>query len=375
LINYLIVPINVKKIFRGGYLMPPIKINLDETRSSCIEIKRMGSTITNDSAGLSAVRSNIDSRILARKSIHSRLVQASRAYARIEAKLEGLERFIDHSVGVYSNAENHLNRLASSEKYSESLNLPRLSFIAQTSASIKNSEKWKHKDTEMKESFLGMTDVDWLAPFDGTNLIGTLLDAGVAFNVGYKVLKGYEIIRTSKGTIKMKDGQQIQRKKNPKGRKHVKYKIYDESYINSQAEKGNYIDAASYSKSYRVAAGAALKDKLGWISVGIDVVSDTKQNLAAGASNSKMAGDILGNVAVGAGALVVGGLTVAALPAAAGAMTIAAIGLGVSVGVTYVTEGIKWNIDLDKDGEDDSIKDVVKTGFGKAIDSVAGWIK
>ncbi|MBT2680635.1 hypothetical protein J7E38_16620 [Bacillus sp. ISL-35] len=88
-----------------------------------------------------------------------------------------------------------------------------------------------------------------------------------------------------------------------------------------------------------------------------------------------MAGDIIGNVAVGAGAIVVGGLAVAALPVGAGALTIAAVGLGVSVGVTYVTEGIKWNVDLDKDGEDDSIKDTVKTGLGKGIDTVAGWFK
>jgi hypothetical protein len=355
--------------------MSQIRISFEATRNSCIQLTGIQSRICKGSAGISSIQSSIDPRILARNNIHARLAQASRAYEQIRIKLERMESFCEQSVDTYSNAENYLNRMASSRKTATGVKGSGFALTAPSPASMKNAHNWKHKDTEMKESFLGMTELDGFAPFDGTNLIGTLLDAGVAFNVGYKVLRGFEIIRDSKGKVKMKDGQPIQRKKDPKGRKRVKYKIYDESYIKSQASKGNYIDAASYSKNIRVAAGAAVKDKLGWVSVGIDVVSDTKENIADNASNSKMAGDILGNVAVGAGAIVAGGLAVAALPVGAGALTIAAVGLGVSVGVTYVTEGIKWNVDLDKDGEDDSVKDIVKTGLGKGIDTVAGWFK
>ncbi|MFI8705777.1 hypothetical protein ACIGHG_01620 [Bacillus sp. NPDC077411] len=34
---------------------------------------------------------------------------------------------------------------------------------------------------------------------------------------------------------------------------------------------------------------------------------------------------------------------------------------------------MKWNFDLDGDGEDDSIKDMMKTGAKKAWSTVAGW--
>nr|WP_176552148.1 hypothetical protein [Bacillus cereus] len=54
-------------------------------------------------------------------------------------------------------------------------------------------------------------------------------------------------------------------------------------------------------------------------------------------------------------------------------LAVAAAGFAVSVGLTYFTEGVKWDVDLDGDGEDDSIKDMVKTGAKKAWSTVAGW--
>ncbi|WP_243765241.1 hypothetical protein [Bacillus arachidis] len=66
-------------------------------------------------------------------------------------------------------------------------------------------------------------------------------------------------------------------------------------------------------------------------------------------------------------------LTVAALPAAAPALVVAAAGFGISVRLTYFTEGVKWDVDLDGDGEDDGVKDMVKTGAKKAWSTVAGW--
>ncbi|MGN4556908.1 hypothetical protein ACTFP3_01060 [Bacillus cereus group sp. MYBK5-2] len=39
----------------------------------------------------------------------------------------------------------------------------------------------------------------------------------------------------------------------------------------------------------------------------------------------------------------------------------------------YFTEGVKWDVDLDGDDEDNSIKDRVKTGSKKAWSTVAGW--
>ena len=70
----------------------------------------------------------------------------------------------------------------------------------------------------------------------------------------------------------------------------------------------------------------------------------------------------IGNVVVG-GATTVG----------AAALVVAAAEFGISVGLTYFTEGVKWDVDLDGDGEDDSVKDMVKTGAKKAWSTVAGW--
>ncbi|MBJ7987848.1 hypothetical protein JDS94_28140 [Bacillus cereus] len=98
---------------------------------------------------------------------------------------------------------------------------------------------------------------------------------------------------------------------------------------------------------------------------------DTSENIKNNESSDKIAGDIIGNVVVG-GAVTVGAtaLTVMALPAAP-VLAVAAAGFAVSVGLTYFTEGVKWAVDLD--GEDDSIKDMVKTGSKKAWSTVAGW--
>ncbi|MHA7582661.1 hypothetical protein ACX12E_20080 [Paenibacillus vandeheii] len=124
------------------------------------------------------------------------------------------------------------------------------------------------------------------------------------------------------------------------------------------------------------AVKSALTDKLGWASVGIDVFTDTQENISHNASSDKIAGDIIGNVVVGS-ATTVGAtlLTAAILPAAAPVLAVGAVGLGVSVGLTYLAEGVTMNMDLDGDGKDDSVKDVVKHGAKKAWSTVAGWFK
>ncbi|PDY53100.1 hypothetical protein CON61_11875 [Bacillus toyonensis] len=105
----------------------------------------------------------------------------------------------------------------------------------------------------------------------------------------------------------------------------------------------------------------------------MDSYTDTSENIKNNESSDKIAGDIIGNVVVG-GAVTVGAtaLTVMALPAAP-VLAVAAAGFAFSVGLTYFTEGVKWDVDLDGDGEDDSIKDMVKTGSKKAWSTVAGW--
>jgi hypothetical protein len=285
----------------------------------------------------------------------------------------GIVSSINFDTKAYRNSEIYQVKKAELETRSKAKKNS-TGYSANTSA-MESLEKQNHKEAELKESFLEIADFDWMAPFDGTNLIGTSLDVLMTLSVGRKVLRGFEVIRDKNGNIKMTIEKPGQRKKKPKGRPRAKYKIFDDSYIYSQAKSGNFTNAAAYSKSIKIATGAALRDKLGYASIMVDIYSDTNENINNDASSDKIAGDILGNVAIGVGAIAVGGATVALLPAAAGAATIAAVGLGVSVGVTYLTEGIKWNVDLDKDGEDDSIKDMTKLGFKSGINTIAGWFK
>jgi len=161
--------------------------------------------------------------------------------------------------------------------------------------------------------------------------------------------------------------------------KYRDYKIYYVDDVAAKMKNGTAsktikeIDALIKNGSALSASKMALKDKLGWFSVAIDSYTDTSENIKNNESNDKIAGDIIGNVVVG-GAVTVGAtaLTVAALPAAP-VLAVAAAGFAVSVGLTYFTEGVKWDVDLDGDGEDDSIKDMVKTGAKKTWSTVAGW--
>ncbi|ANE84308.1 TPA: hypothetical protein QC285_005408 [Bacillus cereus] len=237
-------------------------------------------------------------------------------------------------------------------------------------------------EVDKKESFLGMTGFNWNAPLDGAgNTFGTLTGAVVVGNTAHKVINGYKVTydldrRAQRVLVREYSGFKGNKKINGKYRD---YKIYYVDDVAAKMKNGTAsktikeIDALIKNGSALSASKMALKDKLGWFSVAIDSYTDTSENIKNNESNDKIAGDIIGNVVVG-GAVTVGAtaLTVAALPAAP-VLAVAAAGFVVSVGLTYFTEGVKWDIDLDGDGEDDSIKDMVKTGAKKTWSTVAGW--
>ncbi|MEI4800527.1 hypothetical protein WAZ07_04130 [Bacillus sp. FJAT-51639] len=57
-----------------------------------------------------------------------------------------------------------------------------------------------------------------------------------------------------------------------------------------------------------------------------------------------------------------------------GATTVGAVILTVvAAGFAVFTEGVKWDVDLD--GEDDSIKDMMKTSAKNAWSTIVGWFK
>ncbi|MEK4600343.1 T7SS effector LXG polymorphic toxin [Bacillus sp. FSL L8-0099] len=237
-------------------------------------------------------------------------------------------------------------------------------------------------EVDKKESFLGMTGFSWNAPLDGPgNIFGTLTGAAAVIEKANKVINGYKVTydldrRAQRVLVREYSGFKGNKKINGKYRD---YKIYYVDDVAAKMTNGNAsktikeIDALIKNGSVLSASKLALKDKLGWFSVAIDSYTDTSENIKNNESSDKIAGDIIGNVVVG-GAVTVGAtaLTVMALPAAP-VLAVAAAGFAFSVGLTYFTEGVKWDVDLDGDGEDDSIKDMVKTGSKKAWSTVAGW--
>lgn len=224
-----------------------------------------------------------------------------------------------------------------------------------------------------EESVLSDVEFDGTVPFTGTNLVSTLSEGAAVAHTTYKASKGYKVIR-DQGNVKITNGSPIQRKKNPPGRQRATNQMYDKSYIDSQMKRGNYVKGAAFSGP-KGAVNAALKNKLTPVAIGIDVWSDTQENLKEGASKSKIAGDVLGSIAVGVGTTAVAAaITVAALPTA-GVVALATAGFAASIGMNILTEGVKLNIDKNKDGEKDNIKDLVKFGLGKGIRTVAGWLK
>lgn len=248
------------------------------------------------------------------------------------------------------------------------------SYSKQLIEPIKSHDNIGTKKIHLEEkSIFSETELDGTVPFTGTNLVSTLSEGAAVAHTTYKASKGYKVIR-NQGNVKITNGGSIQRKKNPPGRKRATNQIYEKTYIDSQMKQGNYVKGAEFS-GVKGAVNAALKNKLTPVAITLDVISDTKENLEQGASKSKVAGDILGSIAVGVGTTAVAtSLTIFALPAA-GVVTLAAAGFAVAVGVTYLTEGFKLNVDKNKDGEKDSIKDLVKFELGEGIRTVAGWLK
>ncbi|MFX3623251.1 MAG: WXG100 family type VII secretion target [Ectobacillus sp.] len=229
--------------------------------------------------------------------------------------------------------------------------------------------------------FLGMTGFNAKAPIDGAgNTFGTVTGALAVAGVAYRVRNGYMVKRElNKRTprVLVRDSYAAgDANRRLKGRDYKIHYLRDiEKQIANGTASGKIKEIAAMVKP-GYAVKTALKDKLGWASVAIDAYTDTKDNLKENASGDKIAGDIIGNVVVGgATTAAAAAITVAALPAAVPALGVAAVGFGVSVGLTYVAEGIKWNIDTDGDGEDDSIKDMVKTGAKQVCSTVAGWFK
>ncbi|MEH6947113.1 LXG domain-containing protein [Bacillus sp. JJ634] len=292
----------------------------------------------------------------------------------VEQDIQLMKNYISEIEGMFKSGElsiesYNINQLKEKPIYSKLE-----TEVKETTAPVTSLLSDSTVKNDTKDAGFHPTEFDPYAPIAGMNWFGTSSEAIAVSQTIAKTFKGYEVIRNDK-KIKITDGKVIQRKKRPAGRLRAKYKIYDRTNIKDQMKRGNYVKAAEFA-NVKGAAHAALKSSLTAASIGLDVFSDTKSNVEEGASKTKITGDILGDIAVGVGTTAAAaGLTIFVLPVAAPVAAVAAAGFVASVGLTYFTEGVKWNTDTNKDGEDDSIKDMVKYGFWKSIGTVAGWLK
>lgn len=249
-------------------------------------------------------------------------------------------------------------------------------------AFVKTTRERMEQEDQSGGTF-GLTGINPFAPFDGPgSTVGTLTGAAAVARLGYRVKNGFmvkpQLDRNTPRILVRESYDSVKDNKIVNGRPRD-YKIHYVRDIEAKLTNGTATpqikEIASMVKP-GYAVKSALTDKLGWASVGIDVFTDTQENISHNASSDKIAADIIGNVVVG-GATTVGAtlLTAAILPAAAPVLAVGAVGLGVSVGLTYLAEGVTMNMDLDGDGKDDSVKDVVKHGAKKAWSTVAGWFK
>ncbi|MEO2205992.1 hypothetical protein ABGV42_19875 [Paenibacillus pabuli] len=254
--------------------------------------------------------------------------------------------------------------------------------MQQLAAYVKTTRERMEQEDQSGGTF-GLTGINPLAPFDGPgSTAGTLTAAAAVAKLGYRVRNGYmvkqQLDRNTPRILVRESYDSVKNNPLVNGRPRD-YKIHYVRDIEAKIANGTATpqikEIASMIKP-GYAVRSALTDKLGWASVGIDVFTDTQENISQNASTDKIAGDIIGNVVVG-GATTVGAtlLTAAILPAAAPVLAVGAVGLGVSVGLTYLAEGVTMNMDLDGDGQDDSVKDVVKHGAKKAWSTVSGWFK
>ncbi|WP_245640189.1 hypothetical protein [Paenibacillus dakarensis] len=250
-------------------------------------------------------------------------------------------------------------------------------------AAFARSTREKFEQEDQSGGTLGIAGFNPMAPLDGLgNITGTLLGGLAVARLGYRVQNGYMVrqqLDRRRPRILVRDSYASVRSNPIVNGRPRGHKIY---YLDSvRAAVANGTASPKIKEIAAMAdpwygAKSALKDKLGWASVGIDIFTDTKENLDNNASSDEVAGDIIGNVIVG-GATTVGAtlLTAAIMPAAAPVLAVGAVGFGVSVGLTYLAEGVKLDVDLDNDGQDDSVKDIVKHGAKRAWSTVSGWFK
>ncbi|PEY41489.1 type VII secretion protein [Bacillus cereus] len=263
--------------------------------------------------------------------------------------------------------------------------------LKEHSDSLRNAaDRFEQADQEEVSFGEGTIDFNLLAPFGGDiddwkdnptgsafTLLGTVTEGAAAYKLAslhqnglrvtpYTNKQGKEMVRVQNRTLlKDKNGNNLIRR--------TKLPLDEVKQID---------DIKRHVLSPKEILKDSLKLKtnaLGYAAVGWDVINDTKENIENKASTSKIAGDIIGDAAIGIGSTAVSAFAGAKAGAALGTIfggpigTVvgAGIGFGVSVGCSLLTDGIKFNKgDWNHDGKQDSVKDRIKSGIGTALDKI-----
>lgn len=209
------------------------------------------------------------------------------------------------------------------------------------------------------------------------NAAATLLGTAVVGNSTYKEVRlaaqGFGITRTTR-TTKQNVTKTVIKITRP-DLIGVKNKTYSGANATNYEKIFKRVDPATNVKStFRFSA-----NKLGYIGVFATAGGDIVHGIQNNESASEIAGNVTGDVAVAGASMAASawagaqaGAMVGVAGGPVGVVAGAVVGLVVGVAVTAVLSEVKI-MDVDGDGESDSIGDAIKIGTKGLIDGVAGW--
>ncbi|WP_175639440.1 ribonuclease YeeF family protein [Metabacillus schmidteae] len=256
---------------------------------------------------------------------------------------------------------NYINEIASMFKGGKiSVNTSDLNRFRETESFIKlqeevNKKDWSNYSISSTPSIL----VDGYTAFSSIgNSFGTLSEGAALTETAYVVKRHGVRIDVTDQDVRVKNGKYI----------GIKGKVYHNNYIDSQAKLGNSLEIANRVRP-SAAVTSAFKSKLGIAGIAVTAGENVYKNIESNASTSKVVGDAIVDVGLGAVSLA-GGAAVVAAVAAGGAIPllgVAAIGFFASTATAYILEGVKFG-----KGEK-TVSDTIKDGVQSGIKTVAGW--
>ncbi len=175
----------------------------------------------------------------------------------------------------------------------------------------------------------------------------------------------------------------------PRGDRRTIVKITKPELIGVRRKIYRHRDAENYTKVFRrVDPMTNVKEsfkfagnKIGYLGIATTVGGDIYHGVNNGESTSEIAGNVTGDVAVAGASIAASawagvqvGVYVGALGGPLGVVVGAGVGLVAGVVSTYLLSELKI-MDVDNDGEKDSVGDAIKIGTKGLIDNVSSWFK